>query len=795
MDAALEPRAETDFSGVYEKVVGVLEEGVAVFDGDGLLLTCNPAAERLLELELSQLKGQKLTGPQRYLVDENGAALIPDHPVYTCFHSGQAEAFVLGLHKPSGAFSWLRVNAQPLEQSGVVSYVAVSFVDITEQRETQQRLEREAFFRATLIEVVTESLHQGLDERFYQRLLACAVRAIPGAQAGSLLLFAEGRYEFTAAVGYDLPALQQTYLLPEEMYRGDDAYKLVLAYGFDNANVAEERRRVIESVGRADEIQVCMSIPVVLNGQAVAYFSLDNFQTKDAFSREATEMGHIFAQQTAALWQRFRLEAATERLAFYDVVTNLPNRRLFYDRLAQALAQRRKGEALAVMFLDLDDFKNVNDTFGHDAGDVLLQSIAQRLAGVVRHGDTLARWGGDEFVLAVQLNGTKNNVAADDCAVDNFVADNCAEDNCAKDNCAADAAAVADKLLEVLAEPFLVSGRALQVEGSIGIDLLYAQPKSADELVKHADIALYRAKALGKNSYQFFTPELQRHLQARLELERDLRGALQRHELTLDYQPRFDLETGAVTSAEALVRWRRPEHAPVSPAEFIPVAEATGLILPLGDQVLSMAVQQAKLWQDAGNAWRVAVNVSAKQLACSDFAGNVQKELAAHALDPGCLELEITESAAVKDLDETAAQLRELRHLGVRVALDDFGTAYSSLTQLKRLPLDVLKIDQAFIRDLASQPEVAESGTAAETCGAEIVKTVIALGRSLGLVVVAEGVETRAQLELLRSLGCHEVQGYYLARPQSAAALASTFQTQDREPNVFTQPAEHCIKL
>ena len=341
----------------------------------------------------------------------------------------------------------------------------------------------------------------------------------------------------------------------------------------------------------------------------------------------------------------------------------------------------------------------------------------------------------------------------------------------------------------------MVSGRALQVEGSIGIDLLYAQPKSADELVKHADIALYRAKALGKNSYQFFTPELQRHLQARLELERDLRGALQRHELTLDYQPRFDLETGAVTSAEALVRWRRPEHGPVSPAEFIPVAEATGLILPLGDQVLSMAVQQAKLWQDAGNAWRVAVNVSAKQLACSDFAGNVQKELAAHALDPGCLELEITESAAVENLGDTAAQLRELRHLGVRVALDDFGTAYSSLTQLKRLPLDVLKIDQAFIRDLASQPEVAESGTAAETCGAEIVKTVIALGRSLGLVVVAEGVETRAQLELLRSLGCHEVQGYYLARPQSAAALASTFQTQDGEPNVFTQPAEHCIKL
>ena len=761
MNAPLELQAETDFSGVYEKVVGVLEEGVAVFDADGRLLTCNPAAERLLELELTQLKGQKLTGPQRYLVDENGVALaFPGHPVYTCFQSGQAEAFVLGLHKPSGAFSWLRVNAQPLEQGGVVTYVAVSFTDITEQRETQQRLEREAFFRATLIEVVTESLHQGLDERFYQRLLECAVRAIPGAQAGSLLLLEEGCYKFTAAVGYDLPALQQTYLLPEELYEENEARKLLLVYGFDNTNVAEARRSVINEAGRVHDIKVCMSIPVVLNGQAVAYFSLDNFQTRDAFSREATEMGRIFAQQTAALWQRFRLEAATERLAFYDVVTNLPNRRLFYDRLAQALAQRRKGEALAVMFLDLDDFKNVNDTFGHDAGDALLQSIAQRLASVVRHGDTLARWGGDEFVLVVQLS------------------------------CKEDAAAIADKLLEVLKEPFSVTGRTLQVEGSIGIDLLSTPLKSAEELVKHADIALYHAKALGKNSYQFFTPELQRRLQARLELEHDLRGALHRHELTLDYQPRFDLATGAVTSAEALVRWLHPEHGPVSPAKFIPVAEATGLILPLGEQVLSMAVEQAKAWQDAGSPWRVAVNVSAKQLACSDFAGNVQKELTAHALDPDRLELELTESAAVKDLDETAAQLLKLRRLGVRVALDDFGTAYSSLTQLKRLPLDVLKIDQAFVRDLVAQPDAgqlaeAESETAtSEACGAEIVKTVIALGRSLGLVVVAEGVETRAQLELLRDLGCQEIQGYYLARPQPAAALAATFQTQNGKPRL-----------
>ena len=744
MDTTLTRQTERDFGGVYETVVRVLEEGVAVFDPDGNLLTCNPAAERLLELDLVQLRGQKLTSPQRSLVDENGAALTsPDHPIYTCFHSGHAETFVLGVHKPSGALSWLRVNAQPIEQGGVVTYVAVSFSDITEQRETQRRLEREAFFRAMLIEVVTESLHQGLDESFYGRLLACAVRAIPGAEAGSLLLLEEGRYTFTAAVGYDLSALQQTYLLPEELYRGEDAYKLHLVYGFDNTGVTEERRRVIDSAGRADEIQVCMSIPVVLNGQAIAYFSLDNFQTSDAFSSEALEMGHMFAQQTAALWQRFKLEAATEQLAFYDVVTGLPNRRLFYDRLAQALAQRRAGEALAVMFLDLDDFKNVNDTLGHDVGDALLQSVADRLVGAIRQGDTLARWGGDEFVVVAQLGGSGDKTA---------------------NSWAEAAAAVADKLLAMLTLPFSAAGRDVQVQGSIGIELLEAHPKTADELVKHADIALYRAKALGKNTYQFFTPELQERLQARLQLGRDLRGALQRRELTLEYQPRFDLETGAVTSAEALVRWCHPEYGPVSPADFIPVAEETGLILPLGEQVLSMALQQAKVWRAAGRPWRVAVNVSAKQLACSDFAGNVQKELAARALDPGCLELEITESAAVKNLDDTAAQLRNLRHLGVRVALDDFGTAYSSLTQLQRLPLDVLKIDQSFIRDLVAH----------KTCGAEIVKTVIALGRSLGLVVVAEGVETRAQLELLRGLGCHEVQGYYLARPQPAAALSHT---------------------
>ncbi len=729
-------QAETNFSEVYREVIEALEEGVAVFDTCGDLITVNPAAERLLGLSSARLNRRELTDPRWQVVDENGSPLeFGRYPSYLSLQSGRPEAAVMGVYGQSGTLCWLRVNAQPVRRGGEIAYIVASFVDITEQRETQQRLEREALFRTTLGQVVTESLCQGLDERFYQRLLECAVLAIPGAQAGSLLLLEEARYKFVAAVGYDLSALQQTYLLPEELYRGDDAYKLLLVYGFDNQNIAEERRNIIDEIGRANAIEVCMSIPVILNGQPVAYFSLDNFETKDAFRGEAVEMGRIFAQQTAALWQRFKLEAETKRLAFYDALTDLPNRRLFYDRLGQALAQhRREGKPLAVMFVDLDDFKSINDTLGHDAGDVLLQHVARRFASVVRQGDTLARWGGDEFVLCVQLEQLE------------------------------DVAEVAVKLLATLEHPFRIGGHTVQAQGSIGVDLLYKQPKNIEELVKHADIALYQAKASGKNTYQLFTAEMQRHLQVRLALEHDLREAVQHKTFTLDYQPRFDLQTRTVTSVEALIRWRHPERGAVAPGDFISLAEETGLILPIGEQVLAMAIRQAKSWQEVGSTWHVAVNVSAKQLAHPNFVESVQNGLGRYALDPHRLEIEITESAVMQDVDAAITKLDALRKIGVRVALDDFGTAYSSLTQLRRLPLDILKIDQAFVRDL--------TGAALdEVRGTEIVQTVIALGRSLGLTVVAEGVETQAQLELLQTLGCHEVQGYYLAFPQPAVKL------------------------
>lgn len=478
------PTSDIDLAGIWHTVIYGLDEGIIVSDRHGRLLVGNPAVERILDLSLTQMQGRSLAAMRWQVVGEDGFALDEKRcPTALCLQSGRAETAILGVGHARGSPRWLQVKAQPIFQAGQVTHVVTSFSDVTEQCESRRHLEQEAHFRTTLLEVVTESLSQGLDERFYQRLLEGAAQAIPGVQAASLLLLEGECYKFVAAVNYDLEALRQVYLLTEEMYRGRDAYTPLLVYGFDNRNVPEERRGVIDEVGRADQIKVCMSIPVLLHGEPIAYFSLDNFEDKDVFGSESLEMGRIFAQQTASLWQRFELEAETRRLAFYDTLTGLPNRRLLYDRLRYALAQRRtKDQPLAVMFIDLDNFKDVNDNYGHSSGDDLLQSVATRLSSVVRQGDTLARWGGDEFVLLTELERPE------------------------------DAAVIAEKLLEALERPFYIGGQELHTQGSVGIDLSWKQRDSVEDLFKHADIALYRAKAVGKNTYQVFAQDFNRRL-------------------------------------------------------------------------------------------------------------------------------------------------------------------------------------------------------------------------------------------------------------------------------------------
>jgi len=435
---------------------------------------------------------------------------------------------------------------------------------------------------------------------------------------------------------------------------------------------------------------------------------------------------------------RKQAEEKIERLAFFDLLTGLPNRRLLMDRLQHALALgERAWRPGALLFIDLDNFKDLNDTQGHDTGDQLLKQVAIRLGECVRGADTVARLGGDEFVVMLEELSTEPGEAA------------------------TLAEAVARKILATLNQPYRLGGQEHHSTPSIGIALFHDQLSSVDDLLKRADLAMYQAKAAGRNTLRFFDPQMQVVVAARAELEGDLRQGLQRQELLLHYQPVVDV-AGCVIGVEALVRWRHPRRGMVSPAEFIPVAEQSGLILPLGHWVLAQACAQLVAWSALPATARltVAVNVSARQFRQADFATQLLELLRLSGANPYRLKLEITESLLLSDIDDAIQKMTELRSIGVSFALDDFGTGYSSLAYLKRLPLEQLKIDQSFVRDVMTDPN-----------DAAIAQAVLTLGRSLGLTVVAEGVETPEQHALLRSHGCCVFQGYLFGRPVPVEAL------------------------
>jgi len=427
-------------------------------------------------------------------------------------------------------------------------------------------------------------------------------------------------------------------------------------------------------------------------------------------------------------------QAQLAHLAHHDPLTSLPNRLLFADRLGHALSRaERDGSQLAVLFIDLDRFKHINDSLGHLAGDGLLQEVARRLTAAVRREDTVARMGGDEFTLLLEDLRRPG-----------------------------DAAVLARKLLEALADPYSIAGKELYVTASVGISLYPRDGARADELVRNADAAMYQAKDDGRNGYHFYTPALTATALQRVHLEADLRRALSRGELTVHYQPQIDLGTGRLIGAEALVRWQHPEQGLVPPDRFIHLAEDTGLIIELGELVLRAACRQAVDWLAAGvPIERIAVNVSAQQVQRSDFVGTVRKALADTGLPPRHLELEVTESFIMGQAEAGIRILHELRGMGVRLAVDDFGTGYSSLGYLKRLPIDMLKIDRSFVTDLQGGGE-----------DLAIAKAVIALGRTLGLKVIAEGVEHDLQAGLLRAEGCHYGQGFLFGRPVEGTDFA-----------------------
>ncbi|MGQ0656826.1 MAG: EAL domain-containing protein [Chromatiales bacterium] len=428
-------------------------------------------------------------------------------------------------------------------------------------------------------------------------------------------------------------------------------------------------------------------------------------------------------------------KAAQERihyLAHYDALTDLPNRTLLRDRLSQALsAASRVHGSVAVLFLDLDRFKTINDSLGHHIGDRLLQGVAARLRGCVREMDTVARLGGDEFVLV--LPGSAEEGAAH----------------------------VAGKVLVAVSQPYQVGYQPLTVTPSIGISVYPQDGHDIDTLIRNADAALYHAKDLGRNNYQFFAHPLNAAAHERMSLENGLRLALDRQEFLLHYQPQIDSRSGRIAGIEALVRWQHPEWGLVSPSRVISVAEDTGLIIPLGRWILEEACRQNRAWQAAGAAAvPVAVNLSALQFRQRDFKDTVRQTLQVTNLEARYLELELTESIIMQDARTTIEDLNELTHLGVQISVDDFGTGYSSLSYLKRFPIDKLKIDQSFVRDVTTNRD-----------DAAIVRALVTLAHSLGVAVIAEGVETREQHEFLAKEGCDQVQGYYFARPVTAEEL------------------------
>ena len=431
-------------------------------------------------------------------------------------------------------------------------------------------------------------------------------------------------------------------------------------------------------------------------------------------------------------------EARLDQLAHHDSLTGLPNRLLFSDRLTQRIAEaRRRGEQLAVMFLDMDRFKLINDTLGHNTGDIILQEVAERLKSTLRDVDTVARMGGDEFTLI--LSQVRNGE---------------------------EAAMIGRRILEILSKPFALGGHELFLTASVGISLFPSDGSDVEMLVRNADAAMYHAKEQGRNTFHFYTEALNIAAVERMTLEAGLRKALERDELLAYYQPRVNVRTSEIVGIEALIRWQHPDLKLIAPAQFIPLAEETGLIVPMGEWMLRTACAQNKQWQESGlPPIEMGVNVSARQFQLADLVETVTRALRDTHLDPRYLVLELTESALMLNPEHAVSVLRDLKKLGVKVFIDDFGTGYSSLSHLKHFPIDAVKIDGSFIRGVTHDPD-----------DAAIAGAVVAMAHSLKLKVIAEGVETLGQLDFLRSLDCDEMQGYFVSRPAPAEELLHALQ-------------------
>ncbi|MDD5031091.1 MAG: EAL domain-containing protein, partial [Rhodoferax sp.] len=668
-------------------------DAVIATDIAGQVSRMNPTAERLTGWTLADALGRPLSEVFR-IVNAVTREVVPN-PVQRVMEHGQTVGLAnhTVLLARDGQEYQIADSAAPIRNAaGAIVGVVLVFSDVTENYQLQESL------HLTRISVDAAS-----DAIFWITPDA----RIVDANAAACRSLGFSREELLQLSVPDVDVCFNAELWPKHF-----------------AELRVGRSLTFESEHRSQDGR-CFPVEIVAN-----YVKFGNQERDCAFVRDIT------ARKASA--DKF------EHLAFYDSLTDLPNRRLLLDRLQQALASSaRHHHCGALMLLDMDDFKTLNDTLGHDVGDRFLVEVARRLQACVRVGDTAARQGGDEFVVI--LEDLKDDTLA-----------------------AIQAESVAVKIQHAMRKPYLLdlslagdehSTRRYHCSASIGITLFRDNSVSVDELMKRADTAMYQAKATGGDTLRFFDPEMQSVVIARAALDTDLREAVQEGQFLLYYQPQVDA-AGRITGSEALVRWQHPRRGMVSPADFIPLAEATGLILPIGLWVLEAACTQLAAWAalPAMAHLTVAVNVSARQFRHPDFVDQVLAALDSTGADPSKLKLELTESLLLDNVQDIIEKMTALKTKGIGFSLDDFGTGYSSLAYLKRLPLDQLKIDQSFVRDALTDPN-----------DAIIARTIVALAHSMGLAVIAEGVETLAQQEFLAASGCHAYQGYLFGRPMPAA--------------------------
>ncbi|MGF1991216.1 MAG: EAL domain-containing protein [Nostoc sp. ZfuVER08] len=608
--------------------------------------------------------------------------------------------------------------------------------DITEQKQATAELRQ----RDRLLQAVAEAANYLLGEMNYETGIEKALAVLgEAAKVDRAYLFQNHPHPATGEIAVSLRfEWTCSFIQPTYQYWQNQPYQTcgltrwydVLSSGQSISGLTRTFPIAEQELLIRDKVLSLLLVPLRLENEFWGYLGLADCTYERHWSRHEESTLLTMAASITGARQRQQVEEKIRYQALHDMLTGLPNRLLFDEMLNKALPNAsRKGESLAVIFLDLDRFKVINDTLGHTLGDKLLKEVAQRLNDSLRKGDTVARWGGDEFII---LLPRVNNIE--------------------------EVTQVAERILQTLENAFHLQGHELYISASLGIALLDSNSPNAETLIQHADTALYHAKDKGRNNYQFYSVSLSSKNPELLTLEKSLRYALERKEFSLYYQPRVSIATGEITGMEALLRWQHPDMGLVAPSVFIPLAEQSGLIVPIGEWVLRTACKQNKAWQDAGlPPLMMAVNLSLKQFWQPQLVETVAKILQQTGLEPHFLELEITETTAIEDLEFTRTVLQDLQQMGVHLSIDDFGTGHSSLSRLQLLPLHNLKIDKSFVQDLTHDVKVAH-----------IIKAIVSLGRNLGLRLTAEGVENEEELEFLRSIHCEDVQGFLFYRPLSA---------------------------